>query len=164
MDKGEKITILDLLVGTRPSREVTVPFEESGSLVSELLHVASLPQTSSAIIRFEPRVSGETLEPDHDEMEDMEPFVVEEMDGSRAFSPRPEFMAKEVMELLTKNLTGGRAFVEDPMATGPSSADSKQRCRLEFPTSQAVTPPHPTDSDKPTPSTRLHQAHAAPTT
>jgi hypothetical protein len=85
IDKGEKMTILDLLVGARPSREVSIPFEESGPLVSEPLPVTSLPQTSSAIIPLEPRVVGETLGPNHDELEDVEPFAVEEMDRSGTF-------------------------------------------------------------------------------
>jgi hypothetical protein len=71
-----------LLVGTRPSKEVTVPFEESGSLVFAPLPVASSLPTSSAIIPLEPYVVGETLEPNHDELEDMGPFVIKETDES----------------------------------------------------------------------------------
>jgi hypothetical protein len=66
---------------------VSIPFEESGPLVSEPLPVTSLPQTSSAIIPLEPRVVGETLGPNHDELEDVEPFAVEEMDRSGTFLP-----------------------------------------------------------------------------
>jgi hypothetical protein len=120
-DKGEKTTILDLLVGTRPSREVTVPFEESGSLVAAPLLVASPPLTSLAIIPFEPRAVGEILEPEHDELVGVEPFIVEETDGSGAFLPRPEFMTIESANFPKENLTGGRALVESPMTIGPTS-------------------------------------------
>jgi hypothetical protein len=40
-NKGEKVTILDLLAGTCPSRKVTIPFKENRSLVFEPLRVAS---------------------------------------------------------------------------------------------------------------------------
>jgi hypothetical protein len=106
-DKGEKTTIFDLLVGTCPSREVTIPFEENRSLVLEPLHVASPPLTSSTIVHLEPHALGGTLEPNHVEMEDMEPSASGEMDGNGASSPLPEFMDDEVTELPTKNLTGG---------------------------------------------------------
>jgi hypothetical protein len=122
MDKGEKTTILDLLVGTRLSREVTVPFEESGSLVSAPFPVASSPLTFSAIIPFEPRAVGEILELEHDELVGVEPFVVEETDGSGAFLPQPEFMTAETAEFSKENLTGGRASVESPMTTRPTSS------------------------------------------
>jgi hypothetical protein len=87
-DRGEKPTILDLLIGTRPSRDVTVPFEEGGSSVTALLLDVSLPQISSAIISFEPRVVGETPKLEHNELKGVGPFVVEDTDGSGAFLPR----------------------------------------------------------------------------
>jgi hypothetical protein len=119
-DKEEKITILDLLIGTRPSKEVTVPFEESGSLVPMPLPIASLPQTSLAIIPFEHHVVGETLEPEHDELVGVEPFIAEEIEGSGAFLPRPEFITAEATDFSKENLTGGRASIKTLMTFGPT--------------------------------------------
>jgi hypothetical protein len=110
---------------------MTIPFEESRSLVSEPLHVVSSPQTSSAIVHFEPCVLGGTLETDHVKVEDMELSASEEMDGSGTSSLLPDFTTDKVTELLTEILTSSQAFVEDPTIAGPlSGRTSKESVKL----------------------------------
>jgi hypothetical protein len=123
-NKGEKVTILDLLASTRPSGEVTIPLKENRSLVFESLHVVSPPSTSLATIHLEPYALGETLESDHVEVEGMEPSAFEETDGSGIPSLLLEFMADEVTGLPMENWFGGPTFIEGPTTIEPSNGQT----------------------------------------
>jgi hypothetical protein len=78
-DRGERLTIFDLLIGTRPSREVAIFSEECGSPAAVLLPDVLLPRVSSATVPFEHVIIGNPLELEHDEPMEAEPFASEDI-------------------------------------------------------------------------------------
>ena len=123
MDKGEKPTTPELLIGTQPSREVLIISEECGSLATAILPNVLLPQISSAMIPYERVVVREPLEPKHDEPMEVEPFtakdtlLIEERKGEAQLNS----MTTEAMKFRKESSTDNQVIVDTPSTTGFTS-------------------------------------------
>jgi hypothetical protein len=129
-DGGEKTTILDLLIATRPSREITVPVRENNPLVAQSLGTV------------EPLATEKTHEPYYAEAKAMEPSTSNEMDRGGASLLLPEFMDDEITRFPREGLTVDQILAEDLASTRPSiSRTSKESIKFAGETINWVSDP-----------------------
>jgi hypothetical protein len=60
------------------------------------------------------------LEPEHDKLMGVEPFMAEDIEASGAFQPRLEFMTAKATKFLKESSTSDRASIDTLMTIGPT--------------------------------------------